>query len=180
MLPATGWWWARNSLYSSHNDRVAGHKQAPEPFAPEPAALLFLNDDQIGFWQPILPFLGEQDSQNAALKYLFQVLGDDAAIHIEKLADGFLRQPDCVVLHPYLDAFFMGVFRKEEEVHCAVADLRFIFWHCVSAPLVPYNLAPELQGRPLGRLLLYSEGRVRMCGRRYPPGKFPGRRTGCI
>lgn len=34
MLQATGWWWARNSLYSSHNDRVAGHKQAPEPFGP--------------------------------------------------------------------------------------------------------------------------------------------------
>lgn len=92
------------------------------------------------------------------LKYLFQVLGDDAAIHIEKLADGFLRQSDSVILHPHLDAFFMGAFRKDEETHCTVADLRFIFWHCVSTPLVPNNLSPELQGRPLGRLPLYSEG----------------------
>ena len=88
MLQATGWWWARNSLYSSHNDRVAGHKQAPEPFAPEPAALLFLNDDQIGFWQPILLFLGERDSQNAVLKLCGHIFQLHALAHIKTEAAG--------------------------------------------------------------------------------------------
>lgn len=56
--------------------------------APEPAALLFLNDDQIGFWQPILLFLGERDSQNAVLKLCGHIFQLHALAHIKTEAAG--------------------------------------------------------------------------------------------
>ena len=52
-----------------------------------------------------------------------QVLGDNAAVHIKKLADCFLRQPDIIVLHTDFYPFLMGVFRKDEEIDRAVANL---------------------------------------------------------
>ena len=64
--------------------------------------------------------------QFAAFIYIFQMLCHNAPVYIKKLCNGLLRQPDIVVLHAHFDPILMGIFREHKEIHCAVADLRFI------------------------------------------------------
>ena len=54
------------------------------------------------------------------------MLCHNAPVYIKKLRNGLLRQPDIVILYPYLDAILMGIFREHKEIHRAVADLQFI------------------------------------------------------
>ena len=64
--------------------------------------------------------------QFAAFIYIFQMLCHNAPVYIKKLCNGLLRQPDIVILYPYLNAILMDIFREHKEIHCAVADLQFI------------------------------------------------------
>ena len=51
------------------------------------------------------------------------MLGNNASVHIEKLSDGFLRQPYIVILHTDFNAFFVGISCKHKEINSAVSYL---------------------------------------------------------
>ena len=60
--------------------------------------------------------------------YIFQMLCHNTPVYIKKLCNGLLGQPDVVILNPYLNSILMCIFREHKEIHCAVADLQFIFF----------------------------------------------------
>ncbi len=51
---------------------------------------------------------------------------DNASVYIEKLTNRLLCQPNIVILDTNFNSVLMGIFREHKEIHCAVADLRFI------------------------------------------------------
>jgi len=54
------------------------------------------------------------------------MLGHYAAVNIKELTDGFLRQPNIVILHPDFDSILMGIFRKHQKIHGAITDLQLV------------------------------------------------------
>ena len=73
--------------------------------------------------------------QFTAFIYIFQVLCHNAPIHIKKLRNGLLCQPNIMILYPYLNAILTGILCKYEEIYRTVADLQLILFgvcHVVS------------------------------------------------
>ena len=66
--------------------------------------------------------------QFAALIDIFQVLCDNTSVYFKKLSNGFLGQPNILVLHPYFNSIFVGIPGKHKKIHRAVADLKRIFF----------------------------------------------------
>ena len=57
------------------------------------------------------------------------MLGNHTALHVKEPADGFLGQPDGAVLDTHLNTLLVGVFREDQKIHGAVANLAFGFLH---------------------------------------------------
>ena len=92
--------------------------------------------------------------QFAAFEYVFQVLGHDTALYIKELADGFLGQPNIVILYPDFDPILMGILRKHQKINGAIADLQLIllrFFHNTiqTPPRIPDPFFPRQRRRVL-------------------------------
>ena len=82
---------------------------------------------------------------------VFQVLCNDAPIHIKKLAYLLLGQPNIAILDSDLYAVFFGVICKNKEVNGAVPNLMLLFIFVTNVMLVIFTLVAQL----LYKVLLY-------------------------
>src|SRR3989339_934926 len=65
--------------------------------------------------------------QFSGLEDVFQMLGDRAVALVKEHANRLLRQPDGFLCHSDLDAVFVRLPGKYQELGGAVADLEFVF-----------------------------------------------------